>query len=55
MSCYIKIKEGMGSFTGTEEKLADYILNNKNEVVMLSAQEFADRVETSAAAVIRFS
>ena len=55
MSCIYKIKEGMGSFTGTEEKLADYILNNKNEVVMLSAQEFADRVETSAAAVIRFS
>ena len=55
MSCIYKIKEGMGSFTGTEEKLAEYILNNKNEVVMLSAQEFADRVETSAAAVIRFS
>ncbi len=29
MSCIYKIKEGMGSFTDTEKKLAEYILENK--------------------------
>lgn len=55
MSCIYKIKEGMGSFTDTEEKLASYILENKQEVVMLNAQDLADKVKTSAAAVVRFS
>lgn len=55
MSCIYKIKEGMGSFTDTEEKLAGYILENKQEVVMLNAQDLADKVKTSAAAVVRFS
>lgn len=55
MSCICKIKEGMGSFTETEEKLANYILDNRQEIIMLSAQELADRVKTSAAAVVRFS
>ena len=55
MSCIFKIKEGRESFTDTEEKLANYILENKKDVIMLSAQDLADRVNTSAAAVIRFS
>ncbi|MGG7178172.1 MurR/RpiR family transcriptional regulator [Clostridium paraputrificum] len=55
MSCVYKIKEGMGSFTETEEKLANYILENRQDVIMLSAQELAERVSTSAAAVVRFS
>ena len=55
MSCVYKIKEGLGSFTDTDQKLAEYILANKENVVMLSALELADKVSTSAAAVIRFS
>lgn len=55
MSCIYKIKEGMGSFTETEKKLAEYILENKDDVVTLSAQDLSERVNTSAAAVVRFS
>lgn len=55
MSCMYKIKEGMGSFTDTEVKLANYILENKQDVVVLNAQDLADKVSTSAAAVVRFS
>ncbi|MGL4572672.1 MAG: MurR/RpiR family transcriptional regulator [Clostridium sp.] len=55
MSCLYIIKEGMNSFTGSEQKLGTYILANKDEVVSLSAQEFAERVNVSAAGVVRFS
>lgn len=55
MSCICKIKEGMESFTETEKKVAHYILSNKEDVIMLSAQELGDRIKTSAAAVVRFS
>ena len=55
MSCIYKIKEGMGSFTETEKRLAGYILENKDDIVMLSTQELSERVNTSAAAVVRFS
>lgn len=55
MSCIFKIKEGMGSYTETELRLARYILENPNEVFMLNAQELGEKVNTSAAAVVRFS
>lgn len=55
MSCILKIEQRRASLTETEDKLAEYILSNKQEITMLSAQELADKVHTSAAAVIRFS
>lgn len=55
MSCIYKIREGMSSFTETERKIGEYILKYKEEAINLSAQELADRTETSAAAIIRFS
>lgn len=55
MSCVYKIREGMASYTDAEKKLADYILNHRNEVTLSSAQSLGERVDVSAAAVIRFS
>lgn len=55
MSCIFKIKEGFNSFTNTEKKLAEYILNNSKKVVSLSAQELAKNADISPAAVVRFS
>lgn len=55
MSCIFKIKEGMGCYTDTEVRLANYILENSDYVINLNAQELGDRVNTSAAAVVRFS
>ncbi|WP_066891279.1 MurR/RpiR family transcriptional regulator [Clostridium nigeriense] len=55
MSCIFKIKEGMGCYTDTEIRLANYILENPNDVINLNAQELGERVNTSAAAVVRFS
>lgn len=55
MSCIFKIKEGFNSFTNTEKKLAEYILNNSKKVVSLSAQELAKNANISPAAVVRFS
>ncbi|MGX8710344.1 MAG: MurR/RpiR family transcriptional regulator [bacterium] len=55
MSCIYKIREGASSYTDTEKKLADYILNHIDEVPLNSSQALGERVGVSAAAVIRFS
>ena len=55
MSCILKIKEGMNSFTETEIRLANYIIANQQEVFLLNAQQLGEMVNTSAAAVVRFS
>lgn len=55
MSCVYKIHEGMASYTETEKKLADYMLQNRNEAILLSAQTLGEKVGVSAAAIIRFS
>lgn len=55
MSCIYKIREGMSSYTETEKKLADYILQNTKEATLSSAQKLGEQVGVSAAAVIRFS
>lgn len=55
MSCIYKIKEAQSSFTSTEKIIADYILDNHNEVIEKSAQELGIITGTSAAAWIRFA
>lgn len=55
MSCIYKIREGMSSYTETEKKLADYILQNTKEATLSSAQKLGEQVGVSAAAAIRFS
>ena len=55
MSCLFKIKEAGASFTSTEKRIADYILQYPEKVVEASAQELAKESETSPAAWIRFS
>lgn len=55
MSCIYKIREGSASYTDTEKKLAQYILEHTNEVTLNSAQVLGERVGVSPAAVIRFS
>ena len=55
MSCIYKIREGMASYTSTEKKLADYMLENPNEVTQSSAQILGQQAGVSAAAIVRFS
>lgn len=55
MSSIYRIKENMGNYTATERKIADYILENKEYVISSSAQKLAVQIETSAAAIVRFS
>lgn len=55
MSCAYKIREGMASYTDTEKKLAEYILQHKSEVTLSSAQTLGERAGVSAAAIIRFA
>ncbi|WP_086347360.1 MurR/RpiR family transcriptional regulator [Candidatus Enterococcus clewellii] len=38
----------------SEQKIADYILGNANEIITMSAQELAKRAGSSPAAIIRF-
>lgn len=55
MSCIYKIREGMASYTDTEKKLGDYILQHADEVTLSSAQSLGEKLSVSAAAVVRFS
>lgn len=54
MSCISKIKNA-NHLTETEKKLSDYILSNYSTIPFETAQTLAEKVETSAAAIIRFS
>lgn len=55
MSCLYIIKQNLNNFTDGERKIANYILENKDDVINFSAQELANRVDGSAAGVVRFS
>lgn len=55
MSCLYKIEQSQSAFTDTEKKIAEYLIQNKNEVVNYSAQILAGKTKSSAAAIIRFS
>lgn len=55
MSSIFRIREGFPTYTDTEKRLADYILEHKEEVVNYSAQILGEKVNTSAAAVVRFA
>lgn len=54
MGCISRIKN-CNDFTETEQKIADYILENRNQIIRETAQSLADITETSPAAVIRVS
>lgn len=55
MSCIYKIKQSSSSFTSTEKRIAEYILNNREQALEYTAQKLAEVTNTSAAALIRFS
>lgn len=55
MSCVLKIKEAFSSLTISEQKIAEYILLNKDEVVSESAQSLSIKIGTSPATLVRFA
>ena len=52
MSCIYKIKQSSSSFTATEKRIAEYILNNREQALEFTAQKLAEETDTSAAALI---
>ena len=54
MKVILKIKEMFNDFTNTEEKIANYILQNKENVTKLSVKELAQAADSSPASVVRF-
>lgn len=55
MSCIIRIQEALSMLTETELDIANYILENKSEVLNSSAQKLAELTNSSPAAIVRFS
>ncbi|SHH43551.1 transcriptional regulator, RpiR family [Caloranaerobacter azorensis DSM 13643] len=49
-----KIKQGFKTFRPSEKKVAQYILENPEEVIRLSIMELAMKCNTSEASIIRF-
>jgi len=54
LSCILKIREIYEELTPAEKKLANYVLENGDQVVSLAASDFAELCDTSPASVIRF-
>lgn len=55
MSCILKIREVYQELTPTEQKIADYIMEQGFEVSALSAAELAELVKTSPPSIVRFA
>ncbi|UUX35174.1 MurR/RpiR family transcriptional regulator [Fundicoccus culcitae] len=55
MSCTTRIRELYDSFSETELKIADFILDNRESVLDSSTHELADLTKTSASSWVRFS
>ncbi len=55
MSSILRIKSLKNEFTGSESKIADYIIENPEEVSQLTAEKLAANTSTSPASVVRFS
>lgn len=51
MSYILKIEQHFEDFTQSERKIAKYILENRQDVITLSAQEIGVLTETSPASV----
>ena len=49
------IRQNYESFTEREKRIADYLLNDNNDIIEMSAKEIGDATNTSAQTVVRFS
>lgn len=49
------IRQNYESFTEREKRIADYFLNDNNDIIEMSAKEIGDATNTSAPTVVRFS
>ncbi|SCZ01910.1 transcriptional regulator, RpiR family [Alkaliphilus peptidifermentans DSM 18978] len=52
--CLVKIKQGLETFKPSEKKIAQYILNNTEELKHLSITELAGKCGSSEASIVRF-
>lgn len=55
MSCILKIRELYQELTSTEQKIADYIMEQDVNVSILSVAELAALVQTSPPSIVRFA
>lgn len=51
--CLMTIKNKYNSLTGAEKKIADYILKNSEQVILMSVSELAEKSDSVKSAVIR--
>ena len=49
------IRQNYESVTEREKRIADYLLNDNNDIIEMSAKEIGDATNTSAPTVVRFS
>jgi len=54
-SCLMAIKSNYNSLTKVEKKIADFVLNNRNDVIHMSIGELSENVGVVKSAIIRFS
>ena len=52
-SCLIAIKNKYGTLTNAEKRIADFILENREAVIKMSAEKLAENANTAKSAVVR--
>jgi DNA-binding MurR/RpiR family transcriptional regulator len=55
MAGFLRIEQMRAGFSKSEEKIADYILENESKIPKFNVKEFADSVGTSTASIVRFA
>ncbi|MBP2643495.1 MAG: transcriptional regulator, RpiR family [Firmicutes bacterium] len=52
--CLVKIRQGLSTFSPTEQKIGEFILKNPYDVLELSISKLAEKSSVSEASVVRF-
>jgi len=54
VQCSLKIRTLYNSFSKTAKKIADYVLENRDEIIYMSVTELAEKCEVGETTIIRF-
>jgi DNA-binding MurR/RpiR family transcriptional regulator len=54
MGLLTRIQEHLDDFKGVERRIADYLLNNPNDILRLSITQIAEQTKSSSAGIVRF-
>ncbi len=55
LSCILRIKNSKNSFTDSEKRIAEYIMEHRDDIYNLTVEELSAAIGTSSASIVRFA